>query len=116
MPLISKAHYDEPDVSHDGGLRDLFDSRSDRDDCFDICWRANFGSELLDLLLGSLNLDPVVRVQLRLKAFKPPERSDHMNEQQRNAKRLSESRGDAHVRQAPVFEVDRCQDAAYVDP
>ena len=112
MFLTSKAHDDEPDAARDRDLGDVLGRGSDDHGGFDACWCAHFGDELLDLLLGSLNLDPVVRVQLWLKAFKPPERSDHMNEQQRNAKRLSESRGDAHVRQAPVFEVDRCQDAA----
>ena len=114
--LTSKAHDDEPDAARDSDLGDVLGRRSDAHDSFDGCWRAHLGDELLDLLLGSFDLGPVVRVQLLLKAFKPLERSDHMNEQQRNIERLSESRGGAHVRQAPVFEVDRCQDAAYVDP
>jgi hypothetical protein len=105
VPLISKAHYDEPDVSHDGGLRDLFDSRSDGDDGFDICWRANFGSELQDPLLGSLNADARVHVLFGPQAFKPPEWSDLVNEQQRDLKGARKRRGGAHFCCALICEI-----------
>jgi hypothetical protein len=62
--LASKAHDDEPNAARESDLGDVLGRRSDDHDSFDRCWRSHLGDELLDLLLGSLDLGPVVRVQL----------------------------------------------------
>ena len=116
MLLTSKAHDDEADTSRDRDLSDLLGGRSDGDHSFSVHRRTDLGGKLLDLLVGPFNLSTVVRLELSSKTLDSPERRDHVNEQQRHAKLFSERRCGARLRDRPVFEVDRYQDTANVDP
>ena len=81
--LTSKAHDDESDASRESDLGDVLGRRSDRDGRFDACWRAHLGHELLDLLLAqSVHGSACPAVVEGVQAL---DRSDHVNEQQRNA-------------------------------
>lgn len=106
MLLTSKPHDNEPDTSHDSDPRNLLGRRSDRNHSFNVGWPTQLGKELLDLLPCSLNLDAVVRVELWPKAFKPFDRSHHMNEHQRNAEGSRDIGSGPHVPHELACEVD----------